>query len=1291
MTELPTIQLDLRQHFNNTHFRTIKKLTFLLDSGTNRSLIVSTALKGSEIKTSTLEKPLRVSNAFNNESQPIIFEDLKANIFFPANQKELPNQRLLVVQAPLQYDGIIGMDILSNRTIKFGIKPIIVNKLQIQEPEKDPVVFVNTTNVSETNKGVVATIISNEDAMLQPFSFQYVKCSTRWTDKSVKPKTLYLMATEAVEKANCGFSEKHLSNRNLLRIFNNSDKITFIPKNSTIANGFDQSQYLLSEDQFKVIANYLMLKSEASADDQKTLEKEARDWEEKRKLLLQSIPITAGIEKTLDSVPSYHRKELKSSLEKFNSIFSRHANDSGLNGSFLVDLRLKDKTNTEPTFCRPYKLDPEIEEKLAEKCREMQESGILETCSSAWNSPALAIKKKNGQIRLVNNYSTGVNERLVCTNYPIPPIRSLNASISATITEIRRKSPNEEIFFSSVDLKNGFYCLALAKSARDKTAFIISQKQFRYARLSMGLALSPSVFQHFLHQLFMKEPLGIDGAVLLNYLDDFLIISGASNHQAALDTFFAKCEKNKVLLSLEKCNFYQKQTEFLGLVVSAEGFKAKPAKIEALLRFGYPTTRQEAQRIMGSFNFFTRQVPRVTALLDPFAKAVAKKEFKQTELMRKSLDALKEVLKQGAVTAHLDYSTENDNVIFLATDCSLKTCGFALGNATLTKDDVLTIKSISHYGSKALDDVCMLLSARARELIGLATGLDTFRDLLPVSLGFVALVDHRSLMTVAKAKGLGKTSANTRARNALATVLNYPKLRILYVPGTEPILRVVDGLSRPALDELKYLQTEEVDAKNLDPRTELPTDVSVNNMETVEISKSKLMEEQKLDPDLIPIFKDLGNKDQTVVGKKHYFLQEGILMAQVGSGAILTVVPSSLAKALVDILHIQTLHAGERRLLQAVNKSNFLLKGKMKLVKDATRQCIFCQTALTSKFRREPNIDVPIRPSLTPWKRVAVDLMDITYGSSSCYLLTFVCVFSRFCDCEIINKKSADVMVPALINLITRNGGEFVMEIGSDKGREFINSSISAAYKSLNIFGHSQSAYNSRANICERTHKELRMLMKVLEPNATDFKFKTKICVNFYNSQPQERLGNRSPREVLTGCAPRRLLSHLHPEDKEPSNIFENPEIEDYSKWEEYLTALHNEHALREIQRYNSIIIPKSNFEAGDLVMCLDPVIQLSKSKAPRATGPYIVERVSKNTLTLRHVIDHSRIVRNARFVRRMSLSDEQKNLLIEHQQTTWRDGKILTPKLLQSAEQLRIKLDETNNQEQRYLLRSRK
>ena len=1292
---LPTVQVDIRQHSNNTHFRSINNLTFLLDSGTNKSIIAADALENANIQTAKLAKPLCIANALKSISKPVIFEYMLTNLFFPENNKELPNQKLLIVKSPLEFDGILGMDILADRTIEFGATPVFINSFEIKFEDPDPCIFVNSTTIEEPNTGYCAKIICKEDATIQPYSSLYVKCATKWTDRSFKPKKLFLMATGAVEKANCGFNEVHESTRNLLRIFNNSPNIVFLPEEQLLAKGFDSSQNLLSQEEFQIVSNYLLSRSEASAEDRKTLDMEAKEWKEKRNLMISTIPIKGEIQKTLEGIQGdLFRNQMSRILHKYDKIFSRHSNDSGLNGSYLVDLQLKDQTNTEPTFCRPYKLDPEIEAKLEEKCREMQEGGILETCSSAWNSPALAIRKKDGKYRLVNNYSTGVNERLVQTNYPIPPIRSLNAAISATISAIRRKSPTEQIFFSSLDLKNGFYVLSVAKSARDKTAFIIGRNQFRYARLSMGLSLSPSCFQHFLSLLFLKKPLGIEGAQIHNYMDDFLLVSGESTHAMALEKFFQICAENQIVLSLEKCSFFKKEAEFLGLIVNAHGFFPKQSKIDALLRMGYPTTKREAQRIMGSFNFYSRQVPKVTALLDPFAQAVAKKEFIQSEVMRKSLDELKSLLKKGALTAHLDYSTEGDNVVFIATDCSLRSCGFVLGNATLNEDDELKIKSISHYGSKALPNVCMLLSARSRELIALATGLDTFRDLLPNTLKFVALVDHRSLSNISKSKNFGKTSSDTRARRALATILNYPNMRILYVPGSDPILQIADALSRPTNTEMKELQAEELDPTFLDPKTELPDNLSINHLETVDVSRAKLIEEQKNDPYLGPILEKLGNRSEAVIGNKQYFLKEKVLMAQVGSGAVLTVVPDSLAKVLIDMLHIQILHGGEQRLLNAVNRSNFLFRGKNKLVKNATRQCVFCQLRLTSKFRREPNIDVPIRPGLQPWKRVNIDLMDISgYGTSNCYLLTFVCVFSKFCDCEIISRKSSDVVVPALILLISRNGGEAQMEIGSDRGREFLNEALKSAYKSLNVFGHTQSAYNSRTNCAERVHKELRILMKVLEPTSTDFKFKMNLAVNYYNSLPSIRLGNRSPREILTGCPPRRLLTHLHPEDLEPSEDFSDPNEDSYSKWEEYLTALHNQHAIREIDRFNGIEVPKSSFKPKDLVMILDPIINLSKSRSPRATGPYIVEKVDKNTLTLRHCIDHSRLTRNARFVRKMCLSDEDREFLINHQENTYKDNKILTPNLLKFAEQISLNIDEPEetHSNQRYSLRPRK
>ena len=292
--DLPTITVDLRQHFNNTYFRTLRNLSFLLDSGTNRSIISESSLANSNLKTKKLEKPLCVSNTFQSMSKPVIFKEVLVNLYFPQSGKELPNHRLLVVESPMDYNGILGMDVINNRTIEFGCTPVIVNKINVQIQDPQETIFVNST-VTHSSNGNAATVVSMEDATLQTFSSSYVKCSTFWMDSSFKPKILFLVATEKIANANCGFDEKHDSSRNLLRIFNNSANTVVLAEKSILALGYDSSQYLLSQDEFKVIANYLLAKEEATQDDKVTLEKEAAEWEKKRKDLLKSIPLTDKI------------------------------------------------------------------------------------------------------------------------------------------------------------------------------------------------------------------------------------------------------------------------------------------------------------------------------------------------------------------------------------------------------------------------------------------------------------------------------------------------------------------------------------------------------------------------------------------------------------------------------------------------------------------------------------------------------------------------------------------------------------------------------------------------------------------------------------------------------------------------------------------------------------------------------------------------------------------------------------------------------------------------------------
>ena len=106
-------------------------------------------------------------------------------------------------------------------------------------------------------------------------------------------------------------------------------------------------------------------------------------------------------------------------------------------------------------------------------------------------------------------------------------------------------------------------------------------------------------------------------------------------------------------------------------------------------------------------------------------------------------------------------------------------------------------------------------------------------------------------------------------------------------------------------------------------------------------------------------------------------------------------------------------------------------------------------------------------------------------------------------------------------------------------------------------------------------------------------------------------------------------------------------------------------------------------------------MIELSKTKKPGATGPYIILEKSRNTLRLRHIISHAIIERNGRFCRRLTLEPEVQKSLVTHEEETRKENVIKVPKIL-AKEQLHlaidIKEDESENKNQsRYNLRQRK
>lgn len=104
------------------------------------------------------------------------------------------------------------------------------------------------------------------------------------------------------------------------------------------------------------------------------------------------------------------------------------------------------------------------------------------------------------------------------------------------------------------------------------------------------------------------------GNIVEVYVDDVLVKSASmENHQRDLEETFKKLRKAGIKLKLEKCTFGVKEGKFLGYLISSEGIKPHPEKIEAISNMRPPKNLKEVQKLNGKIVALSRFIPKSTA------------------------------------------------------------------------------------------------------------------------------------------------------------------------------------------------------------------------------------------------------------------------------------------------------------------------------------------------------------------------------------------------------------------------------------------------------------------------------------------------------------------------------------------------------------------------------------------------------------------------------------------------------------------------------------------------------
>ena len=113
-----------------------------------------------------------------------------------------------------------------------------------------------------------------------------------------------------------------------------------------------------------------------------------------------------------------------------------------------------------------------------------------------------------------------------------------------------------------------------------KTAFKTQYEHYQFPIMPFGLTNALAAFMDLLNLVFRPY---LDQFVVV-FIDDILVYSkGREDHDMHLHVVLEILRKEQLYAKLSKCEFWLGEVTFLGYVISKEGIRVDPKKIEVII------------------------------------------------------------------------------------------------------------------------------------------------------------------------------------------------------------------------------------------------------------------------------------------------------------------------------------------------------------------------------------------------------------------------------------------------------------------------------------------------------------------------------------------------------------------------------------------------------------------------------------------------------------------------------------------------------------------------------------
>ncbi|GFW87505.1 retrovirus-related Pol polyprotein from transposon opus [Trichonephila clavipes] len=381
-------------------------------------------------------------------------------------------------------------------------------------------------------------------------------------------------------------------------------------------------------------------------------------------------------------------------------------------------------TTGPPVTARPRRLHPKLYDAVKVEFEFLLAQGIIRPSKSPWSSPLHVVPKSDSTVRPVGDYRQ-LNSVTEFDSYPMPYLNDFAHALHG------------KRIFSKIEIFKAFHQIPIAECDIPKTAVTTPWEN-------------------------------------------------AEEHRSHLRTIFQRLSSYGLKLNISKCVFGVTELIFLGHLITPDGIKPFPDKVQAVLDYIQPETVGSLGKFLGLLNFYRRFLTKAAEqqyILSEFLKgSKGKKDSKPLNWSSEAITAFqrcKQALADAALLAHPSPSAP----LALYVDASDYAIGGALHQVVDSELQPLA------FFSRKLTSSEKSYSAYDRELLTIYSAIRHFRYMLEAR-DFTVFTDHKPLTYAFRQKS---DKCSPRQIRQLDFISQFTT-NIVHIPGSDNI--AADVLSR---------------------------------------------------------------------------------------------------------------------------------------------------------------------------------------------------------------------------------------------------------------------------------------------------------------------------------------------------------------------------------------------------------------------------------------------------------------------------------------------------------------